>query len=151
MINIISVGKKHQAWIEPGLERYTKRLRRPYDVTWQLVPSSPLQGDQARQDESDQLLRRLKGASYIILLDETGQLMDSPTLARNLSQRHDYGTPVTIVIGGAYGVDERVRQRAEMVWSLSPLVLPHQLVRLVLIEQIYRSQQIGTGSSYHHA
>lgn len=150
MINILSVGKRHQAWLEPGMQRYSKRLRRPYDVSWEFVPASPYKGAEARQEESARLLRRPGPDTYVILLDEVGQMLDSPTLASKLAKQHDYGKPITIIIGGAYGVDERLHQRADLVWSLSPLVLPHQLVRLVLIEQIYRSQQINLGGQYHH-
>jgi 23S rRNA (pseudouridine1915-N3)-methyltransferase len=58
---------------------------------------------------------------------------------------------VVIIIGGAYGVDENVRKRADLIWSLSPLVFPHQLVRLLLIEQLYRAQEIAAGHPYHHS
>ena len=74
----------------------------------------------------------------------------SPALATRLRAAFDRGRPVTVVIGGAYGVDDRVRERADFVWSLSLLVFPHQLVRLILAEQLYRAQEIAAGRPYHH-
>lgn len=150
MIQIVCVGKKHESWVQAGIERYQTRLRAPWDVRWELLPHSSHSGPSARQDESERLLRRLDEQSYVILLDETGQQFDSPKLTQSLIGQLDYGKTITIIIGGAYGVDQSVRDRADLVWSLSPLVFPHQLVRLILVEQLYRCSQIAAGSSYHH-
>ena len=86
----------------------------------------------------------------MILLDETGTLLDSPSLASHLEAQMTQRR-VTLIIGGAYGVSTELQQRADLVWSLSPLVFPHQLVRLILAEQLYRAQQIAASSAYHHA
>ena len=150
MIRIVAIGKKHEDWIIEGIERYQKRLRAPFDVKWDLLPHSTLEGLQARQKESEAILTRLKDDEFVVLLDETGKLYDSPTLSRQLESVFTRGTSLTLVIGGAYGVNEELQQRAQITWSLSPLVFPHQLVRLVLIEQIYRAQEITRGGSYHH-
>jgi 23S rRNA (pseudouridine1915-N3)-methyltransferase len=83
-------------------------------------------------------------------LDERGRLLDSPQLSGVLKEQLDQSRKVAIIIGGAYGVTDEVRQKVDAVWSLSPLVYPHQLVRLVLIEQLYRAQQILQGGAYHH-
>ena len=88
---------------------------------------------------------------YVILLDEIGDELDSPGFARLVDTAFTNARPVVLVIGGAYGVDDRIRQRADAVWSLSPLVFPHQLVRLILIEQLYPAQQITAGYPYHHS
>ena len=85
-----------------------------------------------------------------MLLDERGQNVDSPALASRLQGAFDSSKQVAVIIGGAYGVDDRVRQRADFVWSLSKLVFPHQLVRLILAEQLYRAQEIAGGRPYHH-
>lgn len=150
MITIVAIGKKHEDWIEEGLERYQKRLRQPFDVRWQLLPHSSLHGPAARQDESARILERLNNDDFVILLDETGKSFDSPTLATLLESQHNHSKPVTFVIGGAYGVDERIHGRADQVLSLSKLVFPHQLVRLILVEQLYRGQEIARGGQYHH-
>lgn len=150
MITIITIGKKHEGWIEEGLERYEKRLRRPFDVEWVLLPHSSQQGTTARQEESERILSNLKDEDYVILLDETGRNITSPTLSSLLESQFNHSKRPVLIIGGAYGVDERLKTRADFVWSLSKLVFPHQLVRLMLTEQIYRAQSIGSGSAYHH-
>ncbi|MFD5598859.1 23S rRNA (pseudouridine(1915)-N(3))-methyltransferase RlmH [Leucobacter sp. NPDC058333] len=149
-VRILAVGKKHEAWVTDGIARYEKRLRKPFDTQWQLLPHSSREGDAARTEESDRLLGKLDRDSFVALLDERGRNVDSPTLARTLQAAFDGGRAVTVIIGGAYGVDDRVRTRADFVWSLSNLVFPHQLVRLMLTEQLYRSQEIAGGRSYHH-
>lgn len=150
MIRIIAVGKKHEVWIQGGLERYQKRLKAPCNVDWVLMPHSSLTGVSARQEESDRILARLDARDYIVLLDETGDSLDSPALARLCDETFVSSRLLVFVIGGAYGVDDRLVQRADRVLSLSRLVFPHQLVRLILIEQLYRAQSIATGGKYHH-
>jgi 23S rRNA (pseudouridine1915-N3)-methyltransferase len=150
MIRIIAVGKKHEAWVMEGIERYQKRLKRPFDAEWVLLPHSPADGQTARQDESERILARIKNEEYVVLLDERGKLVDSPALSQLLLAPLEMSKPVTLVIGGAYGVNETLQARADFIWSLSPLVFPHQLVRLMLIEQLYRAQEIAQGKPYHH-
>lgn len=150
MIRIVAVGKKHEAWVQDGIERYQKRLRAPFDVEWVLLPHSSLEGDHARKEESERLLGRLHPADYVLLLDETGKMHDSPALSALLDGAQTSGKSVVFVIGGAYGVDERILGRADGVISLSPMVFPHQMVRLILVEQLYRAQEISRGGKYHH-
>lgn len=150
MITVLAVGKKHEPWVKDGIERYEKRLRAPWDIKWEYLPHSSREGLRARQEESARLLARLKPEGYVILLDETGKNIDSPALSRRIETQLTHSRPVVVVIGGAYGVDERLHERADFTWSLSHLVFPHQLVRLILAEQLYRSQEIARGGGYHH-
>jgi len=147
---ILAVGKKHESWVQEGIERYLSRLKKPYTVEWVLLPHSVMADDGARDEESGRILARLGDGDFVILLDERGDGVDSPQLASLLDRTFTAGRSVVFVIGGAYGVDDRVHQRADFVWSLSPLVFPHQLVRLILAEQLYRAQQITAGHPYHH-
>lgn len=149
-ISILAVGKKHESWVVEGIERYQKRLRAPFTAEWNLIPHSSLEGHSARQEESERILSRLKPTDYVILLDEQGTLLDSPSLSTLLQDQASLSRSIVFIIGGAYGVDQTVHQRAQTVWSLSKLVFPHQLVRLILIEQLYRAQQISSGGKYHH-
>ena len=149
-MTILAVGKRHEDWVQTGIERYQNRLRSPFDVKWELIPHSSFEADRARQEESDRLLQRISADAHVILLDERGKNIDSPTLSRLLVQEFTFGKKITIIIGGAYGVDERVHARAALTWSLSKLVFPHQLVRLILMEQLYRAEQIEKGTGYHH-
>lgn len=149
-VRILAIGKKHEPWVTDGIQRYEKRLRKPFDVTWQLLPHSSREGEAARAEESERILSRVDRDAFLVLLDERGRNVDSPTLASRLQGAFDAGRAVTVVIGGAYGVDDRVRDRADFVWSLSQLVFPHQLVRLILAEQLYRAQEIAGNRPYHH-
>lgn len=151
MITIIAIGKKHEDWVLPGIKRYEKRLKAPFDVKWVLLPHSSLQGDRAREEESERIRSRLGERSHVILLDERGRQRSSEGISAELENLFVASKDVVFIIGGAYGVDEDLHKRANEVWSLSELVFPHQLVRLLLIEQLYRAQEIARGSAYHHA
>ncbi|HCR55828.1 TPA: 50S rRNA methyltransferase [Candidatus Saccharibacteria bacterium] len=150
MIRILAVGKKHDDWVLSGLERYEKRLKAPYNVEWVLLPHSSREGVEAREEESGRILKQIKPNDFVVLLDETGKQLTSPALSNLCEARFVLAEQLVFVIGGAYGVDNLLQQRANLVWSLSDLVFPHQLVRLILIEQLYRAQQIARGNGYHH-
>lgn len=150
MITIVSVGKKHEDWVLIGIERYQKRLISPFDIKWELLPHSSLQGNAAREEESERIASRLDDRSFVLLLDETGREFDSPAFAARLEKIFVNGQHITIVIGGAYGVNEQLKGKADLTVSFSKMVFPHQLVRLIITEQIYRAQEIARGGKYHH-
>ncbi len=150
MITIIAIGKKHEPWLVEGINRYQKRLSAPFNLSWTLLANSPQKGTVAVKNESDDILNKLKSGDFVILLDERGKMFDSPTLAKKLTIPLEQSKNVVIIIGGAYGVSLELQTRADLVWSLSPLVFPHQLVRLMLIEQLYRAQTIHAGLPYHN-
>ncbi len=149
-IRVLAIGKKHESWISDGIERYQKRLKQPFLLEWVLLPHSAREGLGAREEESQRILSRLDSNDYVILLDEKGTMLDSPALSRLLLSPLESSKRVVLIIGGAYGVDDSVHARANNVWSLSPLVFPHQLVRLIVAEQLYRAQEIVAGNPYHH-
>lgn len=148
-IKIIAIGKKHEKWVKDGIDRYETRLRKPWDITWQYLPHSSLAEEAARAEESRRILEKVDRDDYLVPLDERGKMLSSPALARLLEAQLGF-KKVVLVIGGAYGVDDSVRTRANTVWSLSDLVFPHQLVRLIITEQIYRAGEIAAGRPYHH-
>lgn len=150
MITLLAIGKKHEPWVVSGILRYSERLRAPWNLEWVLLPHSAREGSRARQDESRALLSRLRHDDYVVLLDERGKLLDSHALSHHMKQQIDTSKHIVIIIGGAYGVSEELAARADLTWSLSPLVFPHQLVRLILSEQLYRAQEISLGHPYHH-
>jgi 23S rRNA (pseudouridine1915-N3)-methyltransferase len=149
-VRIITIGKKHESWVLEGIERYQKRLKKPFDVEWVILPHSSFEGVQARQDESRRIFSRLNANDYVVLMDERGRNVTSPDLSQRLVSILDTSCPIVVIIGGAYGINETIMRRANFIWSLSNLVFPHQLVRLLLIEQLYRAQEIAGGGSYHH-
>lgn len=148
MIKIITVGKKPPRWLEEPLETYSKRLHARFRPEWIIIPNSA-QTDPiiAKNAESAQILSKV-GRDFVILLDETGKNLSSPELATILEQQSS--EVVWLVIGGAYGVSDELKQRANLIWSLSRLVFPHQIVRLILAEQLYRAQCIIGHHPYHH-
>jgi len=152
-ITIISVGKKHDDSIKNAIATFETRLKKWVNIDWQIVPPSHLSCQQARDKESEKVLKLLhaKDKSIIWLLDEIGQQLSTSQLADSLQTFINYSTNIIFVIGGAYGVNSNVRARADLVWSISRLTLPHQVVRLILIEQLYRAMDINRGGHYHHA
>ena len=151
MITVLAIGNKHESWLLEGVERYSKRLQEPWKIQWVLLPHSAREGLSARQDESERILDKLTHLDYVVLLDERGKEFDSPALSSALQAVLPSGRRVVCIIGGAYGVDDELMARADLVWSLSPLVFPHQLVRLILVEQLYRAHTILASEKYHHA
>jgi 23S rRNA (pseudouridine1915-N3)-methyltransferase len=146
-MKIVTIGKKQERFVAEGIAEYEKRLRKPFAIDWMVLPD----GDAASEEKA--ILRAVSekgGRDYVILLDERGENLTSLELASILTQKMQ-DRNVVFVIGGSFGVSEAVRARADLVWSLSRLVFPHQLVRLTLAEQIYRAQTIANGQSYHHA
>lgn len=150
-ITIISVGKKHDAAISAAIDDYSVRVNRSAKLTWEFIAPSGQSGDNARQEESAKILARCNSATAVWLLDEAGTQITSPELGQKLERAQNNSTEhLSIIIGGAFGVDENVHARADFIWSLSKLVFPHQIVRLLLVEQLYRAYEINRGSGYHH-
>ncbi|MDO4979198.1 MAG: 23S rRNA (pseudouridine(1915)-N(3))-methyltransferase RlmH [Candidatus Saccharibacteria bacterium] len=143
MIRILSGGKKHDPWVAEAVKEYEKRLKKPFDVTWEFFDDEKLA---KYLDEW-----RFKPTEYVIITDERGKNISSPEFSKKLEDVFNSSRSVAIVIGGAYGVPKEARNKADFVWSFSNLVFPHQLMRAMLIEQIYRAGEISKGSNYHHA
>lgn len=155
-IQLWSVGKQHESYVEEGIALFTKRIAHYYPVQWNLLPVPKHTGMMSEMDirkkEGLMILDLLKKDDYLVLLDERGKDMSSEGLAAFLEQRANEGQKnLVFLVGGAFGVSEEVRKRAQFTWSLSKLVFPHQLVRLILTEQLYRACSIIRNEKYHHA
>jgi 23S rRNA (pseudouridine1915-N3)-methyltransferase len=143
-ITILTVGKAHDRTLADAIAEYQLRLQNQVKLQWVFISVSE------KQQESAELLKRLRG--YVILLDETGTMLTTPQFAEHLERLQNNSVKeLMIVIGGSYGVSETVKNRADFVWSLSRLVFPHQLVRLILAEQLYRAYDLLAGGRYHHS
>ncbi|MBR3236381.1 23S rRNA (pseudouridine(1915)-N(3))-methyltransferase RlmH [Candidatus Saccharibacteria bacterium] len=142
MIKIVAGGKKNVPWCEEACSEYKKRLRKPYEITWQLMDEEKLGHFLADWPFS--------ARDFVICLDERGQNISSDEYSRLLERAFVSGKNVIILIGGAYGFDPSVREKADFVWSFSKLVFPHMLARLMAVEQTYRAMQIARGGAYHH-
>ena len=150
MIKIIAIGKKHEKWILNGIQEFEKRLKKPYDLRWDILPHSVFSDDKARLEESERIMKALRPGDYVVLLEKNKKNISSPEFSNMLELGFINSQNIVVIIGGAYGVSEDLRSRADFVWSLSKLVFPHQIVRLILTEQIYRAQEIASGGKYHH-
>lgn len=142
MIRVIAGGKKSRGWVAEACAEYEKRLKKPYVLEWQFF-------DEARLSEKVMAL----GTEYfVVLLDEEGEMLSSVELARRFDDQLECNKKLALVVGGAFGhFDAAIKARADLIWSLSRLVFPHQFCRMIVAEQIYRVQEINAGRPYHHA
>ncbi|MNS21191.1 23S rRNA (pseudouridine(1915)-N(3))-methyltransferase RlmH [Edaphocola aurantiacus] len=154
-IEIWSIGKENDSFIENGIAHYFKKTM-PWNKikldTFQL-PKKLVSTDVQRTKklEEEMILKKLQAQHYLILLDERGKMLDSTQWASQFQSFMNQGVrTLVILIGGAFGVTDAVRDRANQVWSLSKLVFPHQLVRLMIAEQVYRAFSILNNTPYHH-
>lgn len=155
-IHFWSVGKAHEAYVKAGIELFTKRLGHYYPSEWQIIPmpknAGSLNAIELKKKEGESILALLQKEDFLILLDERGKQLNSQDLALLIQSKADASTKKMIfLIGGAYGVSEELKQRANYTWALSKLVFPHQLVRLILAEQVYRACTISRNEKYHHS
>ncbi len=151
-LTIFSVGKNHDSYIKEGVELFTKRISHYYLIDWQLItPSKLTDAIQIKKAEATSILKALTTTDVLILLDEKGKMLSSPGLANLMQQKANQSAQrIVFLIGGAYGVDDEIKKRANFTWSLSELVFPHMLVRLILAEQVYRACSILANEKYHH-
>jgi 23S rRNA (pseudouridine1915-N3)-methyltransferase len=148
-----SVGKAHESYIKEGVEIFTKRISHYYPVEWKIFSSSKsISGEQVKKDEATQLLNAIQKDDILVALDENGKQWNSKELAAFIQQRANSSTKnLVFIIGGAYGLHETIFKMCDYKWSLSELVFPHQLVRLLLSEQVYRACTIIRNEKYHHS
>ena len=151
-LSIFSVGKTNDSYIKEGVEQFTKRISHYYPIDWQLIsPSKLTDAIQIKKAEAISILKALTTNDVLILLDEKGKMLSSPGLANLMQQKANQSAQgIVFLIGGAYGVDDEIKKRANFTWSLSELVFPHMLVRLILAEQVYRACSILANEKYHH-
>lgn len=141
-IKILCVGKASKQFCRDGCDEYLKRLKPFYDVTVTEIPEQP-----TVKKECDELLKRISGCC--ILMDVLGEQICSEDLADLLKNEHQRTDEIVFVIGGASGVDERIRTAAKRRLSFGRVTYPHQLARLLLCEQLYRAATIINRIPYH--
>lgn len=154
-IQLWSVGKAHDPYVREGIDDFTRRIGNYFPVQWQIIATpkqaASLTEPALKKAEADIILSQLDKDDFLVLLDERGKQFSSPDLADFIQKRANASTRNLIfLIGGAFGVEETITKRANAIWSLSKLVFPHMLVRLVLAEQLYRACTILRNEKYHH-
>lgn len=154
-IEIWSIGNKNESYIEEGIQNYFKRLKHYCPTSLQIIQApkrtSQTTIEQSMFAEEKLIFNKLDNHHYLILLDEAGKQLNSIAWAQSFEKYMNQSIKTLVfLIGGPWGVSNQIKNRANEIWSLSKLVFPHQLVRLVVAEQIYRSFSIINNSSYHH-
>lgn len=151
---VLAVGNKMPDWVDAAFAEYAKRM--PKEMPLQLKALKPAQRDGNNGDasrwldaEADRIEAAMPKSAVRVVLDERGSSFATRTLAQQLSRWREDGRDIAFVIGGADGLAQSVKTRADIVWSLSPLTLPHGMVRMVLAEQLYRAWTLLSGHPYH--
>ncbi|TBL77434.1 23S rRNA (pseudouridine(1915)-N(3))-methyltransferase RlmH [Paenibacillus thalictri] len=156
-VQIVAVGKLKESYLVQGIAEYTKRLG-PYaklqmvEVPDEKAPEtmSPAEERQVREREGERILAALRPEVYVVALAIDGKTLSSEELAERMQELATYGrSQVAFVIGGSLGLAPAVLARAELKLSFGRMTLPHQLMRLVLVEQVYRAMKINRGEPYH--
>jgi 23S rRNA (pseudouridine1915-N3)-methyltransferase len=152
-LRVIAVGSRMPAWVEQGCREYSKRLPRELRLQWVEVPLGPRNKassvERAIATEDAAMLARIPADSRVIALDIPGCAWSTEQLANELGDWKMDGRTVCLLIGGPDGLGQFCKDRADKSWSLSPLTLPHPLVRILLAEQLYRAWSLGQGHPYH--
>ena len=151
--HLVAVGKRVPTWVTTGFNEYNKRL--PKELRLDLVEIAPVvrskstTAQKIMTEEAKRIRAALPQNAMLITLDEHGTQFDSPTLSRKIESWSRQGQDLVFIIGGADGLGADLKQKTDMLWSLSPLTLPHALVRVIVVEQIYRAWTILQKHPYH--
>lgn len=156
-ISIFSVGKLKEKYLKQGIDEYLKRMG-PYakievvEVADEKAPEnlSETEMEQVKDKEGERILAKISDDTYVIILAIQGKMLSSEELAREMDKLATYGkSKIAFIIGGSLGLSKAVEKRADYALSFSKMTFPHQLMRLVLVEQIYRAFRINRGEPYH--
>lgn len=148
---LIAVGERMPAWVQQGFAEYAKRLSR--ELPLELIEVAAKSRDPARAmtEEGAALLATIPKGAHVVALDGRGKAWSSEELAQQLARWRMQGKDLAFLIGGADGFASTVLDRADQKWSLGPATLPHPLVRIVVVEQIYRAASLLANHPYHRA
>jgi 23S rRNA (pseudouridine1915-N3)-methyltransferase len=153
MITLIVVGKIKEKALTTLINEYKKRITSYSKIEIIEVgdePNDKLEEEKVKELEGQKILKQIKRDSYVILLDLKGQSLDSEELAKKIEQINTYhSSNITFIIGGSLGVSESVKEKADFRLKLSEMTFPHNIVRLLILEQIYRSYKILNNETYH--
>jgi 23S rRNA (pseudouridine1915-N3)-methyltransferase len=154
-LQLLAIGQRMPEWVATGFAEYAGRMPRDMALTLQALPnparSRAVDTSTLRRVEGQALLAAVPGQALVVALDEGGDVVDTRAMAGRLARWQQSGRDVALVIGGAAGLDDAVRERADWVWSLSPLTFPHMLVRILVAEQLYRAWSLLNNHPYHRA
>lgn len=154
-INLLAVGTRMPAWVDEGYREYARRMPRECSLVLNEIPLAQRSKSQAIEravnEEGKRMLAALSDRQQVIALDVKGRSWSTEQLAQQLDNWKQDGRDISLLVGGPDGLAAECLQRAEQVWSLSSLTLPHPLVRVLLAEQLYRAWSLNSGHPYHRA
>ncbi len=154
-INLFAVGTRMPDWVEMGYREYARRMPRECSLMLREIPLAQRSKSQAIEravnEEGRRMLDALPDRQRVIALDVKGRGWSTEQLAQQLDTWRQDGRDVSLLVGGPDGLARGCLQRAEQNWSLSPLTLPHPLVRVLVAEQLYRAWSLNAGHPYHRA
>lgn len=151
-LKIIAVGKVREKWLKAGIDEYAKRIGKFCQIEIIQINDAPesLDVNKAIATESEKILSALKDTDLVVALDINGEKLDSNELSQKLDKWFEEGmSKVTFVIGGSNGFSDDVIKRSNFQISMSDMTFPHQLARLIFLEQIFRAFKISRGEKYH--
>ena len=144
-ILIISPGKAHAIFLKDYIYEFEMRLSPYFSIEWAFPDTGEV------KDEAKKIVSLIKSGDKVFLLDERGKKLTTPDFSKIIDEgKNESAKRLVFIIGGAYGVSDEVREKADTMISLSDLVFPHMLVRVILIEQLYRANSVLIGGKYHH-
>ena len=143
MIKILCIGKVKESFYKDAIKEYMKRLSKYHKVIIEELP------DSNKQKEEELLLKKINTKDYNIVLDIEGEMLNSIELSNHIDKTFQMNSNITFIIGGSDGLTEKVKEIADFKLSFSKLTFPHQLFRVILLEQIYRSFKILNHETYH--
>jgi 23S rRNA (pseudouridine1915-N3)-methyltransferase len=154
-LTIVAVGTRMPDWVERGVSEYQRRLPGEIKLQWKEVALAnrgrSSSATVARSQEAQAMSKQVPRQDALVALDVKGASWSTPELARQLQRWQMSGVNYSLLIGGPDGIDDELLSQASQRWSLSPLTLPHPLVRVLLVEQLYRAWTINTNHPYHRA
>ena len=150
MIKIICLGKVKEKYLQDGIDEYIKRISKYTQVKIIELEDEGIRDDKvALKKEKEKILKYLNTKDYIIVLDISGKEMTSLEFADKIDKTLIINSDITFIIGGSYGLDEEIKSLSNYRLSFSKMTFPHQLFRLILLEQIYRAYKINHNEEYH--
>lgn len=150
-IELRAIGKNHDVNFKGPIQLFTDRIKHYFPVEWKIIPPSRLPQQKDAIAAETQILFQRQPGDIVVALDERGKQLSSVKLAAYIEKQSlESVKNLIFLIGGAYGMDQQLVRSANFVWSLSDLTFPHQMVRLILAEQVYRACTIIRGEGYHH-
>lgn len=150
MIKIICTGKLKEKYLTAAQEEYLKRLKKYTNIELIELNDSNIDDEKvALEKEKDQIIKNIKPKEYIITLEIEGQELSSIELAEKLDKTFITNSDITFIIGGSYGIHPSIKEQADFKLSFSKMTFPHQLFRILLLEQLFRSYKILNNEKYH--